>query len=166
MAIACCGRPNSVTSVISPSRSHIDLGSLRDLSGRCCATTRSYGEALSYDPSPKLRHLRCHLRIPHSLLAVKTLDHFDRGSHVGRKLKHANALRNPHGGVGVPERVGDALPSIGPAKYSRLVEGPLKPLLETSDGSTVRMQLRRQGVAVLLVHHAGTNGPSTWHISS
>ena len=28
------------------------------------------------------------------------------------------------------------------------------------------LQLRRHGVAVLLVHHAGTNGPSTWHISS
>ena len=28
------------------------------------------------------------------------------------------------------------------------------------------LQLRRQGVAVLLIHHAGTNGPSTWHISS
>ena len=42
----------------------------------------------------------------HSLFAVETLDHFDRGSHVGCKLKHADALRNPHGGVGVPERVG------------------------------------------------------------
>src|SRR5580704_17021556 len=93
--------------------------------------------------APELRRLRCHLRIPHSLFAVETLDHFDRGSHVGGKLKHANALRNPHGGVGMPKRVGDALLSIRPAKNSSLVEGLLKPLLEASDGSTVRMTENR-----------------------
>jgi hypothetical protein len=93
--------------------------------------------------APELRRLRCHLRIPHSLFAVKTLDHFDRGSHVGCKLKYANALRNPHGGVGVSERLGDAPLSIGPAKNSSFIEGLLKPLLETSDGSTIRMTENR-----------------------
>jgi hypothetical protein len=43
----------------------------------------------------------------------------------------------------MPKRVGDALLSIRPAKNSSLVEGLLKPLLETSDGSTVRMTENR-----------------------
>jgi hypothetical protein len=43
----------------------------------------------------------------------------------------------------VPERVGDALLSIGPAKNSSLIEDLLKPLFETSDGSTVRMTENR-----------------------
>ena len=75
--------------------------------------------------------------------AVETLDHFDRGSHIGRKLKHADALRNPHGGVGVPERVGDALLSIGPAQNSSLIKDLLKSLLKASYGSTVRMTENR-----------------------
>ena len=44
-------------------------------------------------PFSKLRHLRRHLRVPHALLAVKTLDHLDRGPHVGSKLIHADAIR-------------------------------------------------------------------------
>jgi hypothetical protein len=44
-------------------------------------------------PFSKLRHLRRHLRVPHALLAVKTLDHLDRGPYVGSKLIHADALR-------------------------------------------------------------------------
>ena len=43
----------------------------------------------------------------------------------------------------MPERIGDALLSIGPAKNPSLIEYLLKPLLEASDGSTVRMTENR-----------------------
>jgi hypothetical protein len=103
------------------------------------AATRADGEVTALS----LRHFRCHLRIAHSLFTVETPDHFDRCSHVGCKLKHADALRNPHAGVGVPERVGDALLSIGPAKNSSLIEDLFKPLFETSDGSTFRSHYKQ-----------------------
>jgi hypothetical protein len=55
----------------------------------------------------------------------------------------------------VPEGVGDAFLSIGPAQYSSLVEGLLKPLLETSDRSTIRMTENR----FLEVQHFGLFAP-------
>jgi hypothetical protein len=43
----------------------------------------------------------------------------------------------------VPERIGDAFLSIGAAKNPSFIEDLLKPLLEASDGSTVRMTENR-----------------------
>jgi len=43
----------------------------------------------------------------------------------------------------VPERIGDALLSVGPAKNSSLIEDLLKSLLETADRSTVGMTENR-----------------------
>jgi hypothetical protein len=64
-------------------------------------------------PLPIFRHLRCHLRVAHPLLAVEIFQHLDRGPHVGGELEDAYPLGDPHRGVGMPERVGDPLLAIG-----------------------------------------------------
>jgi hypothetical protein len=60
-----------------------------------------------------LRYLGRHLRVAHPLLAIEFLQHLDRGPHVGCELEDADPLGEPHGGVGVPERVGDPLLAVG-----------------------------------------------------
>src|SRR6476660_3911258 len=62
----------------------------------------------------ELRQLCSHLGIAHPLLAIEILNHFDRSAHVGCKLKDADALRDSHSSVGVPEGAGNALLAIRP----------------------------------------------------
>ena len=59
------------------------------------------------------RHLGRHLRIPHPFLAVEVVQHLDRRTHVGWQLEHVHPLPDPHGGVGMSERVGH--PALGPS---------------------------------------------------
>ena len=53
--------------------------------------TRSASRLARSSPLSELRHRCSHLRVPHPLLAVEVLDHFDRGSHGGGEPKRVAA---------------------------------------------------------------------------
>ena len=92
-------------------------------------------------PSPlsELRHLSSHLWVTHSLLTVESLDHLDRCTHIGGELEHADTFRDSHGGISMPERIGDAGFASGIMKDACLAKYALKPLLEASNRTTIRV---------------------------
>jgi hypothetical protein len=61
------------------------------------------------------------------------LQHLDRGPHVGRELKDADSLGESHGGVGMPERVGDALLAVRGEQDPGFPKDPLEAALEGPD---------------------------------